>query len=126
MTHPLYLFSPSWNKHESHDGLKHYEQLEGATPAPIMVRRSRVMQTADGAKPTSRLHPKSLETEFVYPEQGSGAFGRRHNQRKNLETLGERHLRRKPLPAIHFSGDTSRYVYGQHENYNGQVMMLTK
>lgn len=53
----------------------------------------------------------------VFREQ----LGRRHkHQRKNLESMGEqRHLRRKPLPAIHFSGDTSRYVYGQHENYNG-------
>lgn len=57
----------------------------------------------------------------VFREQ----VGRRHkHQRKNLETMGERHLRRKPLPAIHFSGDTSRYVYGQHENYNGTQLIL--
>lgn len=54
--------------------------------------------------------------------------GRRHkhHQRKNLESMGERerHVRRKPLPAIHFSGDTSRYVYGQHENYNGILILF--
>lgn len=34
-----------------------------------------------------------------------------------------RHARRtKLLPAIHFHGDTSRYVYGEHENYNGKYM----
>lgn len=45
----------------------------------------------------------------------------RHRQRNNLETLDTpRAGRMRALPAIHFSGDTSRYVLGQHTNFKGK------
>lgn len=45
---------------------------------------------------------------------------RKHRQR--LEMLDESPLRLsklRPQPAIQFSGDTSKYILGQHHNYKG-------
>lgn len=42
--------------------------------------------------------------------------------RPRMQILDERHPktgRIKPLPSIHFGGDTSSYVLGTHENFNG-------
>lgn len=44
----------------------------------------------------------------------------RHRQRR-LE-IDEHHIRTgrmRPLPSAHFSGDTSKYVVGQHDNFRG-------
>ncbi|XP_030746246.1 uncharacterized protein LOC115875047 isoform X2 [Sitophilus oryzae] len=57
-----------------------------------------------------------------YTVLNDGYAGTRKRNRQRLETLDEKHPRTgriKPLPTIHFSGDTSRYVYGTHENFNG-------
>lgn len=51
---------------------------------------------------------------------------RRHRQR--LEMFDDNPLRLsklRPQPAIHFSGDTSKYVLGQHHNFKGTSIKYT-
>lgn len=136
-----FSFSPSWRKHHSRDqGLRHYVEMVSTSTKfpPVLARKSRVMHFEDKSKAFRRVVKKSelkslehhteknIQQQVLPPEVTVFREnpGRRHKQRKNLETMGERHLRRKPLPTIHFSGDTSKYVYGQHENYNGKVVYL--
>ncbi|KAF2881970.1 hypothetical protein ILUMI_24198 [Ignelater luminosus] len=130
--------SPAWlNKHHSTHGLTHYEQLEmknpTPAPAPVVSRRSRVMHVEDKSKAFRRVVKKpqlksGSQWETVEEQIGGPTIIRddqhhrrnRHRQRNNLETLDTpRAGRMRALPAIQFSGDTSKYVYGLHTNYNG-------
>lgn len=38
-----------------------------------------------------------------------------------IHKQNRRNRRTDLLPTIHFHGDTSKYTYGQHENYNGNL-----
>lgn len=56
---------------------------------------------------------RSIDEQDTYSDVNIRNRMRIHKQeRQNRRT--------KLLPAIHFHGDTSRYVYGEHENYNGK------
>ncbi|EFA11405.1 protein eiger [Tribolium castaneum] len=75
-----------------------------SSPRPY-TRKSRIMQSGD-----SRENP---DIEFITAHT-------RHRQRRlELDEHQVRTGRMRPLPSVHFSGDTSKYVYGQHENFNG-------
>lgn len=119
-------------------GLKHYNQLQNEnfastdTPA-VLSRRSRVYHAEDKSKAFRRIIRKprlksntqweTIESESTMPEVTVHPDHRRRNRHKvknNLETFDERPRgRMRLLPAIQFSGDTSKYVFGQHTNYNG-------
>lgn len=48
----------------------------------------------------------------------------RKKNRQRLDTSEEQVLRlnrMRPQPAIHFSGDTSKYVLGMHHNFKGKT-----
>lgn len=67
----------------------------------------------------------SIFQEQVAPTETRMPLRRRRLHRvirKNIETMGtagHTPVRHRPLAAAHFSGDTSRYEQGKHENYNG-------
>ncbi|XP_044257428.1 protein eiger [Tribolium madens] len=84
------------------------EQDWTSSPRPFNSRKSRIMQSE--GSPSTRENP---DFEFITAHT-------RHRQRRlELDEHQVRTGRMRPLPSAHFSGDTSKYVYGQHENFNG-------
>ncbi|CAH1955516.1 unnamed protein product [Acanthoscelides obtectus] len=71
--------------------------------------------TRNDTREEATYSPDFRERENSFEHHGSF-------KHKHLEVLTERHPRVgriKPLPSAHFSGDTSRYILGQHPNFNG-------
>nr|XP_023016382.1 uncharacterized protein LOC111505750 [Leptinotarsa decemlineata] len=128
--HPQSYYTPSSRR---------YTQYKPSTKAPprVYYGQSRVMHRTDKSKAFRQIVKKSaLKSGDSYQDESiatsspdfvivrdEGFAGRRYRQRSsNLETLDEGHYRTgriKPLPAIHYNGDTSKYVVGQHPNYLG-------
>ncbi|KAF5294213.1 hypothetical protein FQA39_LY13461 [Lamprigera yunnana] len=122
-------------------GFIHYNRLQSedqVSPTPLVLsRRSRVYHTENKSKAFRRIirKPKvksgaqweSIESGSNMPEVSvirheplDHRRRMRHKQRNNIETLDEKPRgRHRMLPAIQFSGDTSKYVVGQHTNFNG-------
>ncbi|KAL1493238.1 hypothetical protein ABEB36_011330 [Hypothenemus hampei] len=91
----------------------------------INIRNRRNIQDSDLSKPVYKsldsndFFTSNTEEEFPLL-QNEGVISRKPHSR--MQILDERHPRTgriKPLPSVHLNGDTSSYVLGTHENFNG-------
>ncbi|XP_076261544.1 TNF superfamily member 12 eiger [Rhynchophorus ferrugineus] len=105
-----------------------------AGKASVHVRKSRVMRLDEKPREYLQVSRSALKSgDFLYPSRDYSEYPSteastdtvhvtKRRIRQRLETLDERHPRTgriKPLPTIHFNGDTSKYVFGTHDNFNG-------
>ncbi|KAJ8980581.1 hypothetical protein NQ317_018708 [Molorchus minor] len=130
--------------HSSYAPSKGRHTVGPSTKAPaVYTRRSRVKHTEDKSKAFRQIVRKSslksgdpfnngqkvVDRNFELRESGGTSYtgftvvrdetlGRRYQP---LDILDVRHPRvgRIKLASVHFSGDTSKYVVGQHTNFNG-------
>ncbi|GLV41696.1 eiger [Carabus blaptoides fortunei] len=120
----------------------HSRDLRPASPTPVMTRSSRVMHTnedkskafrsvvkksllkSSAPEPTARVFQEQvLAPEATVTREGTtGHRRRKHGSRANLETMDHPRAKRN-MVLVHFHGDTSKYVYGQHQHYknNGHL-----
>lgn len=60
------------------------------------------------------------DIQKVYP------LHKRRHKAQRLESMDEHHIkmsRMRSMAAIHYSGDTSKYVYGQDANFKGYILI---
>ncbi|XP_063928607.1 protein eiger [Zophobas morio] len=102
------------------------------TPAPRQIHSRRLRVHPEGNHQTVKATPVlksgdshnfegNPDVEFAVVADDHLGPGRTRHRQRRLE-LDERHIRTgrmRPLPSAHFSGDTSKYVLGQHENFKG-------
>lgn len=94
----------------------HNTNLPRRTVPPVYVRQSRVMHGNGKLKSRKPVRKAALKSGDEFSEEVTASpdvvivrdFGRRSSR-----------MGRVRLPAIHFNGDTSKYVLGQHTNFNG-------
>ncbi|KAL3289348.1 hypothetical protein HHI36_022785 [Cryptolaemus montrouzieri] len=97
---------------------------------PLVQKSSLVQETiSDGVhsvKKKSVDSEEKSETETFRPDyqNQNKVYRRKHRGRNNnqleiIDEMSPQAGRLKSLIAIHFDGDTSKYVYGRHSNFNG-------
>ncbi|XP_018578100.1 protein eiger [Anoplophora glabripennis] len=85
------------------------------TPPPVYVRQSRVMHRNDKLKTHKSVRKSALKSGDEFSEEVTSS-----PDVVIVRDLGRRsRMGRVRLPAIHYNGDTSKYVMGQHTNFNG-------
>ncbi|CAH1153749.1 unnamed protein product [Phaedon cochleariae] len=122
--------------HSYHTTPKYGNSGRHSTKAPPLVysRPSRVMHHEKPKKRPRVVKKISWKSGNTYSDMNDDTTtyapgftivrdGRRYRQRNsNLEILDEGHPRTgriKPLPSVHYNGDTTKYVVGEHTNYLG-------
>ncbi|XP_050497242.1 protein eiger isoform X1 [Diabrotica virgifera virgifera] len=110
-----YASTPSYNKASR-------SNTKRTTKTPnVFSRRSRVKHHEDGNRPFKRVvkvsNLKQMGSYLDSYEESSTSSPDFTIVRDTGFTKRRRPL--KPLASVHFNGDTSSYVYGQHSNYLG-------
>ncbi|CAG9759336.1 unnamed protein product [Ceutorhynchus assimilis] len=68
---------------------------------------------------SNEFNSRSSEIEFPLVRDEDVVTRRTRNRMQNLDERHPRTGRIKPLPSIHLSGDTSKYILGTHHNFRG-------
>ncbi|KAG5875312.1 hypothetical protein JTB14_022223 [Gonioctena quinquepunctata] len=123
---PLPVHSQSYYATHSQRPTTH--KLPTNAPPKVYTRQSRVMHHDDKSKAFRRIVKKSaLKSGDSYMDSNeditTASPGFTIIRDNGYGRYGNRAGRIKPLPAAHYNGDTSRYVYGQHSNYFGNGHM---
>lgn len=109
----------TWTKNDQNQG-----SLQTAPPPPpgehMQPERLGRMRKRR-AKSSSRQQWEPVGEDAAFEEPIEPRRRNRHRQKNNIEIFDEkpRTVHVRTFPAIQLVGDTSKYIIGQHTNYNG-------